>query len=246
MDCLNKLERALGVQVSYSEKKHSLRNNVFFVEVAAGENLKQRYVIKEHTNSSAGNEVFIIDTLHKHGINVPKVIWHDDKCIIMQYIPGILLTDLLTDHKVERELWINALAEWLRKLHGFMNISNQVCLCMSDLNLRNFIFNGKEFYGIDFENVCFYPPERDLGGICAFILNNDPMFEHWKYGICNSLIRAYETIPGNKSFTRLDHEAIRYYLIEELKAAAERRESQRHYLNAKIKELSRTPIMGGY
>ncbi|MDF9409030.1 MAG: Phosphotransferase enzyme family protein [Pelotomaculum sp. PtaB.Bin013] len=244
MDSINKLELALGVKVSYTEKKHSLRNNVFFVKTIAGGNLKQCYVIKEYANSSAGNEVFIIDALHKQGINVPEVIWYDDKCIIMQYIPGVLLTDLLIDHKLEQEIWINALATWLRKLHGFMNISNQVCLCMSDLNLRNFIFNGREFYGIDFESVCFYPPERDLGGICAFILNNDPMFEYWKYGICNSLIKAYETVPGIKSFDRLDHEAIRCYLIEELKAAAERRESQRHYLNEKIKEFSCTPLMG--
>jgi len=239
MDCLDKLEQALGVKVSYSEKKYSMRNNVFYVEAITGENVKQRYVIKEHTGSSAGNEVFIVDTLHKHGINVPEIIWHDDKCMIMQYIPGLLLTDLLAGREAGREVWVNALARWLRKLHGYMNISSEVCLCMSDLNLRNFIFNGREFYGIDFESVCFYPPERDLGGICAFILNNDPMFEQWKFGICRSLIRAYETMPSSRSFARLDRDAIQHYLIEELKAAAERRESQRHYLHAKIQELSR-------
>ncbi|TEB14153.1 Phosphotransferase enzyme family protein [Pelotomaculum sp. FP] len=238
-DSVNKLEQALGVKVVYSEKRFSRRNNVIFVEAVTATNVTQRYIIKEHVNSSTGNEVFILNALNKQGINVPDVIWHDNNIIIMPYIQGVLLVDLLIDIEIEEELWIGELAKWLRKLHGYMNISSQVCLCMSDLNLRNFIFDGQKFFGLDFENVCFYPPERDLGGICAFILNNHPMFENWKYRICNSLIRAYEALlPGDGSMTKLDHDAIWFYLIEELKAAAGRRANQRHYLNAKIEELS--------
>jgi aminoglycoside phosphotransferase (APT) family kinase protein len=168
---------------------------------------------------------------------VPEIIWHDSRFVIMQYIRGTLLTDLLASPGGDQELWIEQLADWLKKLHGFINSSSRVCLCKSDLNLRNFIFDGREFYGLDFEDVCFYPPERDLGGICAFILNNDPMFEQWKYQICSSLIKAYERAPVNNCFTELDLEAIWYYLIEELKAAASRREKQRDILNGKIKEM---------
>lgn len=237
MECINILQEALKVKVLSCKKKLSLRNNVFYVETISGEKLKSSYIVKEHRHSSKGDEVFFLSTLKRYGLNVPEIIWHDSRFMIMQYIQGTLLTDLLTSPGENQELWINQLAGWLKKLHGFINSSSRVCLCKSDLNLRNFIFDGREFYGLDFEDVCFYPPERDLGGICAFILNNDPMFERWKYRICSSLIRAYETVPVNSFFTELDREAIWYYLIEELKAAASRRKTQRQFLNAKIEEL---------
>lgn len=243
-NCIIKLEQALGVEVVFSEKKFSRRNNVFFVEAVSEKNITQRYIIKEHLNSSTGNEVFILDALHKQGIHVPAVLWHDNDMLVMPYIHGVLLADLLINIEIEEELWIGELAKLLRQLHGFMNISKEVCLCMSDLNLRNFIFDGQKMFGLDFESVCFYPPERDLGGICAFILNNHPMFEHWKYRICNSLIRAYEALPGDGSNTRLDHDVLWFYLLEELKAAAGRRENQRHYLFAKIEELSYDKFFG--
>jgi tRNA A-37 threonylcarbamoyl transferase component Bud32 len=238
MDCIKKLERILKVEVLHTEKKYSLRNKVFYVEAVTKENKEQRYIIKEHVNSSTGDEVFFLNALRRQGINVPQIIWHDGRTIIMEYIQGILLADLLNDQEADRDLWISELAKWLRQLHGLIDVSYEVCLSMSDLNLRNFIFDGRKFYGIDFEDICFYPPERDLGVICAFILNNDPMFEQWKYQVCGSLIRAYETAPGGRSHARLDHEAISYYLLEELKDAAQRREGQRAVLNAKIEELS--------
>jgi tRNA A-37 threonylcarbamoyl transferase component Bud32 len=243
-DCISKLEQALRVKVLYSEKKFSRRNNVYFIEAGVRENITERYIIKEHINSSTGNEVFILNALHKQGVNVPDVLWHDNNIIIMPYIQGVLLADLLIDIEIAEELWIFELAKWLHKLHGYMNTSSQVCLCMDDLNLRNFIFDGRKFYGIDFESVCFYPPERDLGGICAFILNNHPMFEHWKYRICNTFIKAYEALSVDSCNTKLDREAIWFYLIEELKVAAGRREKQRNYLNVKINELSFNNFFG--
>ncbi len=238
MDCIKKLERALEVKVQYTEKKFSLRNKVFYVEAVTKENTEQKYIIKEHISSSTGDEVFFLNALQRQGINVPQIFWHDGRIIIMEYIQGILLTDLLNDPEADQELWINELAKWLCKLHGMIDVTDEVCLCKSDLNLRNFIFDGQKFYGVDFENICFYPPERDLGVICSFILNNDPMFEQWKYRICGALIRACETAPGSRRSVKLDYEAISYYLIEELKDAARRREKQRHFLNDKIKEIS--------
>ncbi|MDD4237282.1 MAG: hypothetical protein PHT62_01815 [Desulfotomaculaceae bacterium] len=244
-DCINKLEQALGVKTLHSEKRFSRRNNVYFVEAMTTGNRTQMYIIKENINESTGNEVFLLNALKKQGIMVPDVIWHDNSIIVMPYIQGVLLADLLVDLEVEEEFWIGEFVKWLHKLHRFMNINSRVGLCMSDLNLRNFIFDGQKFFGLDFESVCFYPPERDLGGICAFILNNDPMFVNWKYRICNSLIRAYENIPsGDGCTTKLDREAIWFYLIEEMKAAAGRREGQRQYLNTKIEELSYSSFFG--
>ncbi|OPZ74821.1 MAG: Phosphotransferase enzyme family protein [Firmicutes bacterium ADurb.Bin456] len=238
MDYLNTLQKALGVKVLTWEKKLSLRNNVFYVETVSRENRKKPYIIKEYPDSPSCNEVFFLSVLRRYGLNVPEIVWHDARFIIMEYIQGTLLTDLLGEPLGEQKLWINELARWFAGLHAFMQTPGQVCLGKSDLNLRNFIFDGRVFYGVDFEEVCFSPPERDLGGICAFILNNHPMFEKWKYQVCCSLIGAYETISAKSCFPALDREAVWYYLVEELKAAAARREKQRDYLNVKIKELT--------
>jgi hypothetical protein len=238
VDYLNTLQKAIKVKVLTWEKKLSLRNNVYYIETISQDNVIKPYIVKEYLNSSSGNEVFFLSILQRHGLNVPEIVWHDARFIIMEYIRGALLTDLLAEPGGGQKLWINELARWFTRLHGFMQTPGQVCLGKSDLNLRNFIFDGRVFYGVDFEDVCFSPPERDLGGICAFILNNHPMFEKWKYRVCCSLIKAYETVSADSCFPGLDWEAVWYYLIEELKAAAARREKQRDYLNAKIKELT--------
>ncbi|MDD3652593.1 MAG: phosphotransferase [Desulfotomaculaceae bacterium] len=251
MNLNDKLERALKVKVISLEKRISKRNNVYLAAVNTKHNLRKKYIVKEYKDWPAGNEVFILHILKQRGLKVPQVIWYDDKILIMEYIHGLLLAELLLDRESDQELWINALAEWLHELHSCMKIKNknpseQTCLCMADLNLRNFIFDGRIFYGIDFENVSFYPPERDLGVICAFILNNDPMFTRWKYNICSLLISRYDKILINECGSRLNPGLIWFYLIKELKAAAERRKPQRELLNDKIKQLQYSSIFQAY
>lgn len=242
MDFINKLEQALEVSITRIEKEYSMRNQVYLTEVITEHNLRKKFIIKKYIGSATGNEVFILHMLKQYGLRVPQLTWYDDNIIVMEYIHGFLLADLLVDQKCDQKLWIYELARWLNELHGLMDISKQTCLCLADLNLRNFIFDGQVFYGIDFENVCFYPRERDLGVICAFILNNDPMFEKWKYSICSSLISCYDQIGNNGHATKLNPDLIWYYLIEELKAAAERRKHQRDLLMTKIKELKYSSI----
>ncbi|OPX86456.1 MAG: Phosphotransferase enzyme family protein [Pelotomaculum sp. PtaB.Bin104] len=247
VDLNGKLERALEVKIISLERKYSKRNNVYLAEVITSHNIIKKFIVKEYEGQSAGNEIFILHMLKQHGLRVPQITWYDNKILVMEYIHGLLLAELLVDQGPDQELWVNALAGWLHELHGCMKIYKknpfeQTCLCMADLNLRNFIFDSRVFYGIDFEDVCFYPPERDLGVICAFILNNDPMFTSWKYSICSSLISCYDKMFDDESVSRLNPGLIWYYLIEELKAAAERREPQRELLNAYIKELNYNSI----
>lgn len=246
VDFNNKLERALEVKIISMEKKYSKRNNVYLAEVYNSINIGKKLIVKEYKGQS-GNEVFSLYMLKRHGLRVPQIIWYDEQVLVMEYIQGILLAELLADQVSDWKLWVNALAGWLHELHGCMNINNkdiskQACLSKADLNLRNFIFDGRVFYGIDFEDICFYPPERDLGVLCAFILNNDPMFADWKYAICSLLISCYDKMQENECLSRLNPGLIWYYLIEELKAAVERRKPQRELLNAHIKELNYNSI----
>jgi len=232
-----KLENNLNVKILNYQPKKSFRNDVYLVEVINQDNVRLKYIVKKYVKPKAGNEAFIINSLRNRGLLVPQIIWNDNNIIIMEYIDGILLTDLLTNTNINRQNWVKHLARWLYQLHGTISYADNNCLCKFDLNLRNFIFTGENFYGLDFEKVCYHPPERDLGGLCAFILNNDPMFTQWKYSICSLLVENYNNLNVNIINYRLDYQAIQYYLIEELKAAAERRVKQRSYLLAKIEEL---------
>ncbi|AGK99897.1 hypothetical protein [Desulfoscipio gibsoniae] len=234
-----KLEHLLKVKILDYHQKFSFRNNVYLVDAINRYGVKLQYIVKEYVKLGAGNEAFIINSLRNQGLLVPRIVWNDNSSIIMEYIDGILLTDLLTDKTISHRDWINPLARWLYQLHDTMKHGNKNCLSKLDLNLRNFIFTGEHFYGIDFEEVCFYPPERDLGVLCAFILNNDPMFCEWKFTICSLLVKTYQRMYASTANDQLDYQAIQYYLIDELRAAAERREKQRPYLLAKIEELSR-------
>lgn len=237
-DSLKKLEGALGVKVISSANKFSRRNKVQLIEAVSGANIKQLYVIKEHLHTSAANEVFILKTLRQQGFSVPEVLWYDNSVIIMPYIRGQLLADVLESSDRGEQLWIDELAQWLFKLHRLMRSNNRLGLCMSDLNLRNFIFDGQKIYGLDFESLCFFPPERDLGVLCAFILNNDPMFTNWKYDLCRSLLSSYEALSLSKGKSEISYSSVWFYLIEEMQAAAKRREKQRQVLNTHIEQLS--------
>ncbi len=237
MEWMYKLEKYLKVKVLDYHQKKSFRNKVYLVNGVNQDNVRLRYIVKKYVTPTAENEAFIIKSLRNRGLFVPQINWYDNHLIIMEYIDGILLTDLLINTNINYRDWVNHLARWLYHLHGTTKQADSNCLCKADLNLRNFIFTGENFYGVDFEEVCYHSPERDLGGLCAFILDNDPMFEQWKFSICSLLINTYNKIYFNTNNGQLDYQAIQYYLLEELKAAAERRIKQRPYLLAKIGEL---------
>ena len=97
MDYLNTLQKAIKVKVLTWEKKLSLRNNVYYIETISQDNVIKPYIVKEYLNSSSGNEVFFLSILQRHGLNVPEIVWHDARFIIMEYIRGALLTDLLVE-----------------------------------------------------------------------------------------------------------------------------------------------------
>ncbi|WP_031517319.1 RIO1 family regulatory kinase/ATPase [Desulfofalx alkaliphila] len=233
MEWQSRLEELLRVRILNYHRKFSFRNRVFLVDTINRETVKSKYIIKEYVNGKADQETAIICNLRQKGLLVPRIIWSNSRVIIMEYIEGILLTDLLTNPKTIHQSWVNSLAKWLYHLHSTER-QGEYCFCKSDLNLRNFIFTGDNFYGIDFEDICITHPERDLGGISSFILTNDPMFAQWKFKVCSSLVKAYVNVAN----TQLDYRLIEYYLLEELKATASRREKQRDYLLNKIKELN--------
>jgi aminoglycoside phosphotransferase (APT) family kinase protein len=156
----------------------------------------------------------------------------------MEYVEGMLLVDLTSSTEfISQPLWIKSLAGWLHRLHSVNPLDGKV-LCFPDCNLRNLIYADGEITGVDFEETVYDWPERDIGGICAFILNSDPMFTGAKYRAVQQLAASYASLQS------INMKRLQEYCLYELEQAAQRRPGQHDILLAKINELQDGKIFG--
>ena len=103
-------------------------------------------------------------------VAVPEIYISVPGALLMEYLPGSTLLDELD--RQEREgfcaaPWL-ALRKWLKDVHTITG------LCPSDGNLRNFLWNGRNLFGIDFEGYAHLPFADVLAKIAAFILEYSP------------------------------------------------------------------------
>lgn len=233
MDWISLVEEKCGIKINSQERLFSRRNEVFLIEGIGKDARLIKYAVKIYRQEDIFQEPFILNELATNGVKVPKVVWYNENIMVTEFISGTLLADLMENGAPQTQLppWTGILARWFYQLHSVKKIEGRYLLSMPDLNLRNFIFNGHDFFGLDFEELVFNHPERDLGGIAAFILNSDPMFEPWKFAAVHHLIKMY----GN--MRKVDIKAIENYFYKEMEAAAQRRKGQSDYLRKKINEL---------
>jgi len=233
MDWLSLVEEKCDIKIAKWEKFFSRRNEVYAVEGEWGKGRPVKYAVKIYCQEGIFQEPWIIGELAAAGVKVPKLVWYNDHIMVTEFISGSLLADLMEKDgamNFKTPLWTEQLARWLYRLHSVTKFEGRY-LSMPDLNLRNFIFDGKDFFGVDFEELVFHQPERDLGGLAAFILNSDPMFEPWKFDAVRHLIKSYDKLR------KINFGVIEDYFFAEMEAAAKRRTGQRDFLMEKIAEL---------
>lgn len=227
MEWIGELERVMGGSITCLRKMFSRRNSVYLVRALRPNRIPRSYVVKISTGGSAVEEAYLLTFLRAGGVNVPRVIWHNHWIIVLEYIDGVLLADLLEQEQDGPHDWVEALAAWLWSLHSLVRTDNGCCFCMPDLNLRNFIYKDGRFFGYDFQETVFDRPERDLGGLCAFIMNNDPMFADYKYDIAKRLIGSYASLQDGSHFGEsLDMDRIHRCFFSEMRSAMERRKNK--------------------
>lgn len=230
------VEEKCALRILSTEKIFSRRNEVWRAEGRDLDQCRVCCVIKVCTGCDGRQEASILKRLSEWGIAVPAVKWSNHDLIVMEYIDGRILADLMDRaDDVRSGEWIEPLARWLYHLHKVGKNGEKVC-CVPDLNLRNFIFDGRSIVGLDFDEWIWDVPERDLGGISAFILNSRPMFTPDKFQAIIRLIEGYEALG------KINRALVREYLWREMQAAAERRADQREYLLSKIEELKNIDV----
>ena len=171
----------------------SRKNSVALVKIE-GQPRVIKYYSPEFVNR-LDNEYSILQEAKGFGIMVPEVYEKSNSVIIMEYIPGEALVDTLNGSETglkDKQEQVELLTDWFVKFHtGFRKADRS--LLRSDCNLRNFIFGNGKIWGLDFEETDWGDPVKDIGAVCAAILDTDPMFTDWKVDLCQIMIDRYRS-----------------------------------------------------
>ena len=134
-------------------------------------------VEKQHNNPTAAKfESDRLALLHDKGLAVPKLLSVKDNLIEMEYVHAITLPDLIDvwEENPDPTALASAavsLVNWLEKYYEIMSPETR-----GDINGRNFLFDGEQVWGVDFEEPGHSTIVEDIGLLLAYILTYSPKF----------------------------------------------------------------------
>jgi len=129
------------------------------------------------------NELRILKSSWEHGLAVPQVFEARDGVILMEFIPGEPFVDRI--NYTFDSLLIDKLAEWYYNYH---KVHGQV---KGDPRLRNFIINENRIIGVDFEESHEDFWMVDIAGVCASLLDTNPIFDSRKQKLSWRFLEKY-------------------------------------------------------
>lgn len=148
--------------------------------------------VVEKTHQSALGAQFEADKLNKlyaQKINVPKLILHEENVLKMEYIEAPTIADLIDEWEKQpnppvQDAAMEGLVKWL---DGYCKAS--AGRGRGDINCRNFLFDGKNVWGVDFEDEDEGSFAENIGQLCAFILTYDPAHTPLKNELVSIIIK---------------------------------------------------------
>jgi len=114
---------------------------------------------------AAALEADILRELHGKGVPVPALLDCRGALLVMEYLPGDPLPDVIERGAYDPGALAHALCAWFAAFYAAMPPG----ALRGDVNGRNFLCGGENIYGVDFEERCFGPRSRDAGRLAAFI-----------------------------------------------------------------------------
>lgn len=186
---INTLEKMLvdrygkdTIIASVSQLK-SKKNTVISLSVSATGTTLHTVVAKMFISGRFTNELQILKASWAQGLTVPQVLDARKGVILMEFIPGEPFVDRI-NRTFEPHL-IDKLAEWYynyHKIHGKVK---------GDPRLRNFILNEDQVYGVDFEESYEDHWMVDIAGVCASLLDTNPIFDPRKQKLSWRFLEKY-------------------------------------------------------
>ncbi|HPZ12449.1 MAG TPA: phosphotransferase [Bacillota bacterium] len=216
--------RLFGRDFRLLRRLMSKKNRVYLVENKDGRFALKLYRAPHHRRSAA--EYRVLRDAFQKGVAVPQAVaFIEKKALLMKHIPGENLCDLLNRRCLIE--YADKLARWYGSFHRLFRRPDGTSLLRGDSNLRNFILRKDgSLFGVDFEEAEWGDPARDIGQICASILDTEPMFTPSKAALCRRLIARYGEIAGQES---LEYRIVSQ-IARALRETAQRRPRQRRYL----------------
>lgn len=205
----------------------SKKNRVHLARALFEDGSTQNFVIKEYLDNhrSIQREADILEGLYSKGISVPRLYYRGEGTIVMEYIKGSALLDIMTDAEYiagESIDYINVkgmafhVSRWLERFYKAAERITGKKTILWDINLRNFIV-GYKLYGIDFEDCREGAVEEDMGRLTAYIVTYEPAFTPYKMQF------AREVLSALGSRMPLDSDQVLSEIVKELDAIGERR-----------------------
>jgi tRNA A-37 threonylcarbamoyl transferase component Bud32 len=176
-------------------------------------------------------EVQILKESKKHGLSVPKIIISQDNVLLLSYIPGRPLVDII--NQTFNQSIIHSLAEWYYLFHSVHS------LIKGDPRLRNFIIDDQTIFGLDFEEARDGHWILDVAGIAASLFDTDPIFDKRKQALAWHFLENYLTLKHSQRDSAID-QLYTETIVETLKKTARLRKDPR------ILDLANTITKDGF
>jgi tRNA A-37 threonylcarbamoyl transferase component Bud32 len=168
----------------------SRRNEVLHVTGSLQSDRTSRSLVaKWFRQPGIANEATVLRDAFDRQVHVPRIIGTTAEVLLMEFIEGPNLCDVLTETPSPR--YGRLLAKWLAQYHTAFQRSGELVLTKGDARIRNFICANANLVGVDFEESCIGSYLDDLGCACASILDTDPIFTRPKLRVCKALLSAY-------------------------------------------------------
>ncbi len=188
-DRINILEQILhekfnhGYVIESVSRLKSKKNTVISLDIAPKNEETRTLVAKMFIAGRFKNELSILKSSWSHGLAVPKVLEAREDVILMNFISGETLVDRI-NRTFEPHL-IDMLAEWYYNYH---RVHGQI---KGDPRLRNFIVHNDQIFGVDFEESREDLWMVDIAGVCASLLDTDPIFDPRKRTLSWRFLEKY-------------------------------------------------------
>lgn len=160
--------------------------------------LKDNLVLKKYAEKcTLQRERENLTFLRSGGLEVPEILGVGCDYLTLSYLPGSTYADCLPELGFEAA---KALGEWLSRFHLLTDALR------GDVNFRNFIWDGKTCYGVDFEEAWQKGPRaRDYGRLLAYGASYRPVFSRDKLCFLSLLLQEFQGRGGDVAEIRQEY-----------------------------------------
>ena len=220
---ISSLKALLGEDYSITafERLPSRRNEVY--KITGTQPTKPTLNIllaKLYHQPGIAHETSVLKTAQEHQIPVPHIIGTTSDVLVLEYITGPNLCDLITENPDPK--YGQLLASWLAKYHNAFRRNDTQTLIKGDTRIRNFLYHNDHLVGVDFEESHIGPYFEDLAVACASILDTDPLFTKEKLQLCHVVVETYASLHKIEDIPQLKS-TVTTLMIKVLWQTAERR-----------------------